>query len=273
MDLTKLTALSKTADSTGGTVRPVPQLRIMEKLDEYMALTDFEGAGRHLLYWLEEAVLGHDLRGELMIRQELIGHFRKIGDRENAFLQAREILRLLKEMDYEDSLSAGTAYVNIGTAYNAFGENERSLEMFEKARAIYEAHETVSPSLLGGLYNNMALACADMGAYDSAFSRFSQALEQMARVPGGSLEQAITCLNMADALEKQLGPERAQEKIDPLLEKAERLLEDPEPVRDGYYAWVCDKCAPVFDYYGWFAAAAALREHAGQIRQAIREGE
>ena len=273
MDLNKLNRPSGAGTGRSGPVRPVPRQRIIQKLDEYMSLTDYKGAERHLLYWLSEAAAGNDLRGELMIRGELIGHYRKTGEKENAFHHAGKALRLLKELDYEDSISAGTTYVNIATAYNAFGENDRSLEMFEKARAVYEAHTATDPSLLGGLYNNMALVFGDTGQYEKALSFFEQALEQMKKVPGGSLEQAVTCLNMADVLEKQLGAEAAQEATDPLLEKAELLLEDPEPARDGYYAWVCDKCAPVFDYYGWFVTAGNLREYADSIRRRIREGE
>ena len=57
-------------------IRPVPQQRIIEKMDEYMSRRDYAGAERHLLYWLEEAAQGQDLRGQLLIRNELIGHYR-----------------------------------------------------------------------------------------------------------------------------------------------------------------------------------------------------
>ena len=66
-------------------VKPVPQQRIMEKVEEYMSRRDYASVERHLLYWLEEAKLGNDERGELMIRNELIGHYRKSGKREEAF--------------------------------------------------------------------------------------------------------------------------------------------------------------------------------------------
>ena len=45
-------------------VKPVPQQRIMEKVDEYMSRRDYAGVERHLLYWLEEAKLGRDGKGE-----------------------------------------------------------------------------------------------------------------------------------------------------------------------------------------------------------------
>ena len=79
-------------------VRPVPQSRIVERLNEYMAQRDYAGAEKHLLYWLEEAKLGHDLRGQLMLRNELIGHYRKTGDKEKSLENAFSALGLLSTL-------------------------------------------------------------------------------------------------------------------------------------------------------------------------------
>ncbi|MBR7045754.1 MAG: tetratricopeptide repeat protein [Lachnospiraceae bacterium] len=246
-------------------VKAVPQKRIAEKLDAYMAKRDYKGAERHLLYWLEEARLGRDLRGELMVRGELIGHFRKTGNREGALENVDRVLSLLKEMDFEDSISAGTAFVNAATALNAFGENERSLELFEKARKIYEAASSTDPALLGGLYNNMALTNASLGRYGEAMALYEKAAAVMRRVPGGHLEEAVTCLNMADTLEKQGGMEENEKRIFSLLDRAQELLEKQGEAPAGYYAFVLEKCAPAFSYYGYFAAARELSEKAEKI--------
>ena len=71
-------------------VKPVPQKRIIEKMDEYMSRRDYGGAERHLLYWLAEAQLGKDERGELLLRNELAGHYRKTGEKEKAIENAEE---------------------------------------------------------------------------------------------------------------------------------------------------------------------------------------
>ena len=246
-------------------VKPVPQRRIIEKLDEYMSRRDYEGAERHLKYWLEEALLGEDKRGQLVIRNELVGHFRKTGNEKEALLNIKEALKLLQELDFEGTISAGTTYVNAATAYNAFGHNEISMELFEKARSVYESQTGVRPELLGGLYNNMALVCVSTGMYRKASDLYARALEQMKLVSGGELEQAVTYLNMADALENEQGPEQAQEQIDVMLEKAYAMLDTSAAPRDGYYAFVCEKCAPVFEYYGYFIQAGELKERAENI--------
>lgn len=246
-------------------IQPVPQQRIVEKLDEYMSRRDYAGAERHLLYWLEEARRGHDPRGELLIRNELVGHYRKVGDREKAFASADEALRLLREIGYDGSISEGTSYVNIATVYNAFGDNERAIALFEKARAVYEAIPNLRPELLGGLYNNMALTCSALGRYRDAYALYDRAIDAMALVKNGCLEQAITYLNMANTAEAELGLLGAAETIDACLDRAEALLDTPSVPHDGYYAFVCEKCAPTFGYYGYFAFQQELEERAEKI--------
>jgi len=246
-------------------IKSVPQQRIMEKVDDYMSRRDYAGVERHLLYWLEEAKLGRDKKGELMIRNELIGHYRKVLDREKALLHVDAALALLDEMDFSGTISAGTTYVNAATACNAFGENERALGLFRKARETYESIPTLKPELLGGLYNNMALTLVSMKRFREADGLYQKALETMARAENGALEQAITYLNMANAAEDEKGLVDASEAIDADLLNAQELLDTPDVPRNGYYAFVCEKCAPTFAYYGWFAYEAELKERAKSL--------
>lgn len=245
-------------------VKPIPQQRVAQKLDDYMSRRDYAGAERHLLYWMEEAKLGRDRRGELFLCNELVGHCRKTANRDGALRYIERALALLDELGFTEGVSAGTTLVNAATAYSAFGENERALALFERARALYET-DGVKPQLLGGLYNNMATVCAALGRYREAFSLYELAMAQMARVRGGALEQAVTCLNMADAVAAEQGSEAGEARIAALLDKAEALLCDEDVPRDGYYAFVCEKCAPGFDHYGWFSAAQMCREAAKAI--------
>ena len=246
-------------------VKSVPQRRIIEKMDEHMSRRDYAGAERHLLYWLEEAKLGRDQRGELMIRNELVGHYRKTANKEAAFLHAKEALKLLKDMDFEGTISAGTTYTNVATAYNAFGENEDSLRLFEKAKDVYESSPRTDPQLLGGLYNNMALVCVSLKRFQEAAELYGKALKVMAQVPGGELEQAITYINMANAAEDEKGLENAETLIDQYMDQAYDLLDHTNAPKDGYYAFVCEKCAPAFSYYGYFMQAEELNRRAEEI--------
>lgn len=246
-------------------VQPVPQQRIVQKLEEYMSRRDYAGAERHLRYWMDEAVRGHDLRGQLLICNEMIGHYRKAGNREQAFRRIEEAIGLLDALDFDGTVSAGTTYVNSATAYDAFGENETALAFFEKAKKVYESIPGTQAHLLGGLYNNMALACKSLGRFSEAYALYDKAMEVMGTVRGGVLEQAITCLNIADVVAEEQGLEQGETRIFELLDKAYELLHDESAPHDGYYAFVCEKCAPSFSYYGYFVAAAELQKTAEAI--------
>ena len=247
------------------TVQAVPQQRIIEKMDEYMARRDYAGAERHLLYWLAEAELGHDERGRLMLLGELIGHYRKTGEREKAMRRIDEALALLEEMDYGETISAGTTYVNAATALERFDEPERALALFEKAKRVYEASSRTQPQLLGGLYNNMALVLVTLRRFTEANALYDRALALMAQVPGGALEQAITLLNRADAVVAERGAEASEAETAALLDRAWALLHAPDVPQNGYCAFVYEKCAPSFSYYGRFADAAELKEEAEKL--------
>ena len=246
-------------------VIPIPQQRIAEKLDDFMSRRDYAGAERHLLYWMEEAKLGHDLRGELFLCNELIGHYRKAGARDNALRFVDRALALLRALELDGSVTAGTTLVNAATACNAFGDDERALALFQQAKTVYEEIPDLSPKLLGGLYNNMAVVCTTLGRYDESHALYDLAMERMAQVRGGTLEQAVTCLNRADTIAAERGAENGEAESTALLERAYDLIQTTDAPRDGYYAFVCEKCAPGFSYYGWFAAAAELKETAESI--------
>ena len=274
-------------------IRPVPQQRIISKMNEYMSRRDYSGAERHLRYWLEEAELGRDLKGQLMLQNELIGHYRKTSQRGPAMESARKALELLAALEMEDTISAGTTYVNIATACNTFGDYDRSMEMFCRARTAYESSGYTEPQLMGGLYNNMGLTCTALKRFEEALELYEKALLVMAQVPDGELEQAITYLNMANTVEAMLGMEEGESRIYELVEKAENLIEtkseellgkdDALPAaqpgdgptayflsremrsRLGYYAFVCEKCAPSFSYYGYFLTAERLKDRSDRL--------
>ena len=243
----------------------VPIGRIMEKLREYEDRNDWPAVERHLKYWLAEAEANRDDRGCLMLNNELMGFYRKQGNRERAFAHAEAAVGLVEKLGMEDTVTAGTTWVNAGTVREAFGDPVGGLALFESARTNYEKNLPENDGRLGGLYNNMALSLAVCGRYEEAMEMFRKAIAVMATQENGELEQAITWLNMADAAEAALGAENAEETVEEYLENAEDLLNTESLPRNGYYAFVCEKCAPVFGHYGWFAAEAELKKRAEEI--------
>jgi len=242
---------------------PVP--RILQKLDKYFAKNDLAGACHHLETWLDEAQALRDDRGKIIVLNELLGVYRKSENREKAFAAVETVLQLMEEGGLTDTLSGGTYSINCATVYTAFGHHEKALVLFRKAREIYEATPGVPLEQLGSLYNNMAMAYLPLGRHKEARELSQKALETMEQSPDTLAEQAITWLNIANITEAEQGIESGWGNIEPCLTRANTLLEAPENEYDGNYAFACSKCAPVFDYYGYFFYAAKLKERARDI--------
>ena len=197
----------------------IPTNRVLEKLDEYFAKNDYSGAKRHLVYWLGEAKVVCDCKGELLVVNELMGICRKLGEEEKAIGYAQSAIKLIEEMGIENNVGAATTYLNSATVFKAFGQAEAAIPLFEKARAVYENNLAHEDERLGGLYNNMALAFVDLGEFSKADELYSNALAVMRKNEGAQPEQAITYLNMASAAEAQYGLEGAQDIILACVEK------------------------------------------------------
>ena len=248
----------------------VPMQRVVEKLDEYCDRKDFTGARRHLDYWLAEAQYIHDKRGEFSMRNEMMGFYRKQGEQEAAIDNAQAALALMEEIQNDRSISGGTCYVNVGTVYDQFGMAEEALGYFKKAEEVFTALPHKDHGKIGGLYNNMALALMDIGRYAEATDYYKKAYDEMAHVEHGELEQAITLLNMSDCLALEQGVEAAQDQIDEYVRMAKALLDTESLPRNGYYAFVCEKCAPGFYCYGAVEEGAEIEARAEEIYAGIK---
>jgi len=246
-------------------VKPIDIGRVITKLDDYLAHNDYAGAERHLLYWLEEAKQGNDLRGQFSLREEFMGLYRKLGRGEEAQANAAESLRLIDVLELKGTVSAATSMLNAATVYKAFGKAERSVPLFEEARRVYEKELPADDSRVAGLYNNYALALVDLKRFDEARALYEKALSVMRLVEGGEPEQAITELNLASLAEAELGLEKGESEIEKRLQNAEKLLFKEGLKQDGNYAFVAEKCASVFGYYGWFGVEADLKAASERI--------
>lgn len=246
-------------------VHPIDICRMMDKLNAYLDRNDYDAAERHLDFWLSEARYNNDERGALAVLNEQMGLHRKRGNRERALLASEQALTLLDTLQMQGTLTAGTTYVNAATVYKSFGMAKDALPLYRAAQEIYEKELPENDGRRGGLYNNMALALTDEKQFREAETYYRKALSVMAQVEHGESEAAITYLNMADLAEAELGLLESEEVVSAYLDKAEQLLETPTLPRNGYYAFVCEKCAPTFDYFGRFAYAKELKARSEEI--------
>ena len=238
--------------------------RILSKLDEHLHRNDYGSAEQYLLRCLEEATTAENQRVQLLVRNELMGLYRKLGQKDRALAMMQGALDTVECLGAEHPLEAATTYLNAATVCKAFGAAAQGLPLFEKAQSIYERALPSDDQRLAGLYNNMALALTDLGRFDEADAYNHKAITIMLRHADGAPEAAISYLNLASNAEAQLGLEAAETIIGAHLHTAQELLERHQN-RDGNYAFVCEKCASVFGYYGYFAYAKELSERAKKI--------
>lgn len=238
--------------------------RILNKLDELLGRNDYESAEKHLLYWLDEAENAGDKRATLLVKNELAGLYRKLSRKDDALKVVSSLIDLINEMGIENNVGAATTFINAATVYKAFDYPQKSLTLFEKARVIYEENLPENDERFGGLFNNMALTLVDLKRFNEAYELYDKAVSVMSKNEDGDLEVAITYLNIASAKETELGAEESDLVIREYLEKTIEILDKHEN-RDGYYAFVCEKCASVFGYFGYFLYKKDLEERVRKI--------
>ena len=238
--------------------------RVLTKLDELLSRNDYASAERHILYWLNEADSANDKPCKLLLTNDLAGLYPKLSREKDALITVQNALNLVRDMGIENNIGAGTTYINCATVLKAFGRAEDSIPLFEKALNVYKKKLESNDKRFGGLYNNMALSLVDLKRFDDAFEFYEKAISIMEKHKDGMLEVAITYLNIASAKEAELGLEASEKIMEEYLYKAMKFLDEHEN-RDGYYAFVCEKCASVFGYYGFFAYQNDLTKRAREI--------
>ena len=85
----------------------------------------------------------------------------------------------------------------------------------------------------------------------------------MKNAEGGIIDCAATYVNMAHLFEAWHGAEC--EDIEKNLFNALEIINGEDAPRDSYYAFVLSKCAPSFEYFGFFADAHEMKERSDKI--------
>lgn len=233
--------------------------RIIEKLDVFFAKNDMGGAGRLLEYQRAEAVRLCDLEGELSIVNEMLGYYRKVNNKEKGMEAVERSLELIALLKKEESVSSATVFLNAATTMKAFGNAKDALLLYDKTENIYKDNLEPHDERFGGFYNNKALALVDMGEYKRAEECYLSALDIMINIEGGQPDMAVTYVNMAHMYEVA-----DSDMVNVCLENAYNILKG-DIRHDSYYAFVCTKCAPSFEYFGKVTWSEELLTEAKKI--------
>ncbi len=244
---------------------PVP--RIIEKLDDFFKINNLTEAGKLLEYWQKEAENIGDLSGELSVVNEMLGFYRRTSDGKKALFAVKRAKKLIELTNSRSSLSGATILINMATTMKAFGVLDEAVDTYEKARRIYEDKGiSEDDPRYSALYNNYATTLTDMGDFEKAEKLYKKAIEITSSDTKTLLDCAVSYVNLAHLYDKR--NDSLVEEIEYCMNEAEKILEDERIKRDSYYAFVASKCAPSFDYFGYFVMAEYLT---GKVRE-IYEG-
>ena len=241
---------------------PIDVPAVIAKLDTlYNA-----GQEKEALVLLEEnrdlARARDDWRGELSMLSELLGYHRRDGDREKAMAAVNGALDLLRLHRMGATVSGATVLLNAATTLKCFGRAKESIPIFEHVARVYGDNLDPTDYRFAGLYNNMGLSYADEEDYLQAERCFRLALQVIAHSRNPQNELAVTCCNLAELYDRQ---DSEDPRIGEYMEKAWDYLNDPALPRNGYHAFTISKCAPSFDYFGYFLYSRELKERAEKI--------
>ncbi len=243
--------------------KSIPVGRIIQKLDSFFETNDLLGAENLLASWQKEAVTLGDLKGELSVVNEQLGLYRKMNLPEKAQKAVARAIELLELTNSAQTVSGATILVNAATTTKFLEKPQEALPLYERALSIYKKHLNPNDLLFAAFYNNYATTLVDLKRFDEALECYEKALEITSRRIEGLLDSAVTLVNMAHLFEARDGLE--SEQIISCLDKAEAVFSDERIIQDSYYAFVAEKCAPSFDYFGYFSAAAKLSKRSKEI--------
>ena len=240
--------------------------KLLEELDLIYASENLVEAEELLESSLEKARNMGDWSSELSILSEMMGFYRRNNKADKGLCSVYDGLDLIKAHGLEGSVSGATVMLNAATTQKAFGDAEKAVEIYEKVKKIYGRELDENDPRNAALFNNFATTLVDLERFEEAEKLYLRAIALTEKATESLLDCAVSYVNMAHLYEKWQGGEC--ERIEDCLARAEALIGDERIKRDAYYAFVCEKCAPAFDYFGFFLLAEELR----RISREIYEG-
>ncbi len=240
----------------------VPIIRVISKLDEHFAHNEIDAAVELLEYWNLEAQNIGDTRGRLEILNEQIGIYRRTFSRDKALAAVNDALQIIEDENLKSNLSVGTIFINIATTLKAFGKTTEAMPYYAQAEQIYNSFDGVPSYQKAALNNNKASALTELGDFKAAEECYFKAIDLLCDSHEYFGEIAVSYVNLAHLYEDMA---RIDTDIFALLEKAWQYLTRPDIVHDGNYAFVCTKCAPSFEYFGFADREEYLTKEAERI--------
>ena len=230
----------------------------INELDSFYMKNDMQGAGECLVRHLGIAQRQNNRGAEMCVLSEMTGYYRQTGDSDrglgavNALLAIIDIVKGLPDKD------TGTYLLNCATTLCSFNLYDKAYDLFISAEGLL-LNSGCDSALLAGFYNNFALCLKSRSLYDRAGECYEKALDLS---HGSSLEEAMANIALAHFLYER---DSLDERVCPLIERAIDLLKTPQAEKESKYAYTLTKCAPSFEFFGYFLDAKHFTKRAEEI--------
>lgn len=170
---------------------------VLKQLDSLFAEHKIGQVEDFLKGKIEEAAQEGDRNAVITLMNELIGHYREIGEFEKSVEYCEQVLTLMQKMGLEGSVAYATTMLNVANAYRAAGLLRESMAAFQTVRSIYEGSISYHDFRYASLYNNMSLLFQEMGDFESACDCLERALGIATQYSNAEIEVAVTYTNLA----------------------------------------------------------------------------
>ncbi len=205
--------------------------QILAQLDELFTQHKVDQVENFLLQRIDEAAKEKDTASMITLLNEIIGHYREMGEFEKSIAGCRQVLLLMDQAGLKGTVHYATTLLNVANACRAAGLLKESMAYYQEVKKIYEKEIENTDFRYASLYNNMSLLFQEMGDFESACDCLERALGIASLYEEARIEVAVTYTNLAVS---QLKLGRLQEAVDN-LKKAFSIFEMDED-RDYHYS-------------------------------------
>ncbi|MCD7809797.1 MAG: DUF4037 domain-containing protein [Erysipelotrichaceae bacterium] len=169
---------------------------IYDQLDYFYAHQQLDEAYAYLFNQLNKAM--QDNRDDLVLGllSELMGYYRVTSQFDLGYMIASQSEKILLSHGLENTIEAGTCYLNMATLYRAGGRYLDALDYYHKVETIYQKLDD-HDERLASFYNNISLLYEELGELNKAIDYETKALSIMKDIHHSEVEIAITYSNLA----------------------------------------------------------------------------
>ncbi len=225
--------------------------KILEELDSLFITHQITKVEPFLLDKIEAAEREGDISSQITLLNELIGHYRDMGEYEKSIMTCQKVMEVLRNSGLNGSIAYATTLQNVANALRAAGQLEASMLYYNQVYSLYQHQLEGNDMRYASLANNMSLLYQEIGDYENACICLEKALSIVLQYPEAIKEVATTHTNLAMSLLKLGKQEEAMLHIERAFDIFQRDVDKD------------------YHYSGALSAMAEAKYMSGQLEEAV----